>query len=220
VSAGDTRIAILISGRGSNMQVLIDACQAGRLDATVAVVVSNRSDADGLRVAAGAGIATRVLDHRAFAEREAFDLAMLETLKEQSVDIVLLAGFMRIFSPLFTRAYRGRLLNIHPSLLPRYPGLNTHQRALDAGDSEAGTTVHFVTEELDGGPPVLQARVPIEDGDDAGILAARVLAAEHQIYPIAVGWLIAGRLQLTEKGALLDDQPVPESGIRYEPGTH
>ncbi len=220
MSAGGTRIAILISGRGSNMQVLIDACQTGRLDATVAIVVSNRSAAEGLRAAAHAGIGTRALDHRAFPDREAFDQALVETLIDHSVDIVLLAGFMRIFSPVFTRAYRGRLLNIHPSLLPRYPGLYTHQRALDAGDSETGATVHFVTEELDGGPPVLQARVPIHNGDNAEILAARVLEAEHQIYPIAVGWLITGRLQLTQRGALLDDQPIPESGIRYEPGTH
>ena len=219
MSAADTRLAILISGRGSNMRVLIDACLTGRLDATVAVVVSNRNDAEGLGIATRSGIATQTLDHRTFPNREAFDQAMVETLEECSVDIVLLAGFMRILSPVFTRAYRGRLLNIHPSLLPLYPGLHTHQRALDAGDSETGATVHFVTEDLDGGPPVLQARVPINAGDNADTLAARVLETEHQIYPLAAGWLIAGRLQLTEKGALLDDQPVPECGIRYAPGS-
>ncbi len=156
MSAGEKRIGILISGRGSNMQVLIDACLAGQLDATVVVVISNRNEAGGLGVATRSGIETLTLDHRAFPSREAFDQAMVEALEEHAVDIVLLAGFMRIFSPVFTCAYRGRLLNIHPSLLPLYPGLHTHQRALDAGDRETGATVHFVTEDLDGGPPGLR----------------------------------------------------------------
>ena len=169
MSAGaHKRIGILISGRGSNMQVLSEACRLGRLPASVGVVISNRHDAEGLHVAAQADVPNLTLDHREYANREDYDAALVRQLERHAVDIVLLAGFMRILTPVFIDAYRGRLLNIHPSLLPRYQGLNTHQRALDAGDTEAGTTVHFVTEELDGGPPVLQASLPIAAGDDAG----------------------------------------------------
>ena len=212
------RLAILISGRGSNMQALIDACTNGELPARVAVVISNKADAEGLARAAAAGVPTRCIDHRKFDTREAFDRALVAALAEFSVDLVILAGFMRILTAEFIGPYLGRLLNIHPSLLPRYPGLNTHQRALDAGDSEAGVTVHFVTQELDGGPPVLQAAVPVEPGDTADTLAARVYVQEHIIYPLAVKWLLQNRLQLKAGAAYLDGEKLPAQGVRYQPG--
>jgi phosphoribosylglycinamide formyltransferase-1 len=212
------RLAILISGRGSNMEAFIEACARGDLAATIALVVSNNPDAAGLQRAAAAGITTRCVDHRAYRDREAFERALLAALEPCRADLVVLAGFMRILTPLFTTPYAGRLLNIHPSLLPKYPGLHTHQRALDAGDREAGATVHYVTSELDGGPSILQARVPVLPGDSASTLAARVLVKEHLIYPIAVRWHIQGRLRLTERGVLLDDYPIPATGVEYEDG--
>lgn len=202
------------------MQSFIDACARGALDAEVAVVLSNRPDAGGLELARQAGIVTRSVDHRQFPDRETFDRAMVDALVPFEPDLVILAGFMRILTPEFIRPFTGKLLNIHPSLLPKYPGLNTHRRALDAGDSEAGVTVHFVTPELDGGPPILQARVPIQPGDTAEALAARVLMLEHEIYPIAARWLLQGRLELTDKGAFLDDTPIPATGIDYQPGNN
>ncbi len=210
------RLAILISGRGSNMEAFIEACRAGSLNANIVLVASNRPDAEGLKTATRAGIATAAVDHKAFSSREAFDGALVETLNAYRPDLVILAGFMRILTPVFIRPFFGRLLNIHPSLLPRYPGLHTHQRALDAGDSEAGATVHFVTEELDGGPPVLQASVPVLPGDDADALAARVLKQEHLIYPLAAQWFAKGRLALTAQGANLDGEAIPHTGIPYE----
>ncbi len=212
------RLAILISGRGSNMQSFIRACAAGDLDAGIAVVLSNKPEAAGLQTAAQAGIPTLCIDHRDYPDRESFDAALVEALAPFAPDAVILAGFMRILTPVFIAPFAGKLLNIHPSLLPKYPGLHTHQRALDAGDAEAGVTVHFVTPELDGGPPILQARVPVEAGDDAGTLAARVLVREHEIYPIATRWLLQGRLQLTARGATLDGEPIPATGIDYVPG--
>lgn len=214
----DRRIAALISGRGSNMLAIAEACRDGRLDAEVQLVISNRPEADGISLAKKAGIAVAIIDHRRYGSREAFDQALVDCLHEHAIDVTLLAGFMRIFTPVFTNAYRGRLLNIHPSLLPKYPGLNTHQRAIDAGDEEAGATVHFVTAELDGGPPILQARVQIAAEDTASALAQRILTLEHEIYPVATQWLLQGRLQLTEQGALLDEQPIPPTGIPYAPG--
>ena len=205
----------MISGRGSNMQAFIAACDRGDLDAEIAVVVSNRPDAAGLERAAAAGLVTRCVDHRDYATREAFDQALVDALAPFQVDLVILAGFMRILTPVFIQPFHGRLLNIHPSLLPKYPGMNTHQRALDAGDREAGVTVHFVTPELDGGPPVIQARVPILPGDTAANLADRVIAQEHVIYPIAARWFLEGRLELTDQGALLDGKPIPATGIEY-----
>jgi phosphoribosylglycinamide formyltransferase-1 len=199
----------------STLQAFIDASCSGRLDARLAVVLSNRADAYGLQRAADAGIATVTVDHRQYERREDFDHALLQALAPHGVELVILAGFMRILSPVFISAYRGRLLNIHPSLLPKYPGLHTHQRALDAGDTEAGATVHFVTEELDGGPPILQARVPIESGDDAGSLAARVLEQEHLIYPAAAQWFAEGRLELSGGNALLDGKPIPATGVLF-----
>ncbi len=192
------RIVILISGRGSNMEALIAARDAGRLPVAIAAVVSNRADAGGLRTAAAAGIATEVLDHKAFAGREAFDAALAERIDAYAPDLVVLAGFMRILSEGFVRHYEGRLLNIHPSLLPSFPGLHTHRRALDEGVRVHGCTVHFVTPALDHGPVVIQAAVPVLDGDDEATLAARVLAQEHVVYPQAVRWFAEGRLQLVD----------------------
>ena len=208
-------IAILISGTGSNMQAFIDACGAGELKARISIVISNNPDAPGLQRAADAGIATKCINHRDYDSREVFDAALVSALQEYDVDVVILAGFMRILTPVFIEPFLGRLLNIHPSLLPKYPGLHTHQRALDAGDTEAGVTVHFVTPELDSGPPIVQAKVPVYDGDKAESLAARVIVEEHKIYPLAAQWFLQGRLQLTEKGAILDGKAVPENGIQY-----
>ena len=180
--------------------------------ARIAAVISNRSDAYGLQRARDAGIATRTLDHKAFEGREAFDSALIELIDTFNPKLVVLAGFMRILSADFVRHYAGRLLNIHPSLLPKYKGMHTHQRALDAGDSEHGCSVHFVTEELDGGPLVVQAVVPVESDDSAQTLAQRVHTQEHRIYPLAVRWFAEGRLILGKQGALLDGQLLAASG--------
>ncbi len=209
------RLAILISGRGSNLQAFIDACAAGELSGNIHLVISNNPGAAGLQRAQQAGLETRCVDHRDYATREAFDAALLDELRARSIDLVVLAGFMRILTPVLIEPYLGRLLNIHPSLLPKYPGLRTHQRALDALDTEAGATVHFVTPELDGGPPVLQASAPILPGDTADTLAARVAELEHVIYPMAVRWYAQGRLRLIGKHAELDGKPIPVTGIRY-----
>ncbi|QIB66393.1 phosphoribosylglycinamide formyltransferase [Kineobactrum salinum] len=211
------RIAILISGRGSNMVAFLEACEQGRLAADICLVASNRPDAAGLARAAAAGVPTACVDHRDYPEREAFDAALVRCVQQQEPDLVILAGFMRILTPVFITPFSGRLLNIHPSLLPKYPGLHTHQRAIDAGDSEAGATVHFVTPELDGGPPVLQARLPMLPGDTADSLAARIIAIEHVIYPLAARWFLQGRLILNKQGAFLDGQKIPPSGIEYRP---
>lgn len=214
------RIVVLISGGGSNLQALIDACQGkhhtvGRLDADIVAVVSNRDDAYGLQRAAQAGIETQVLSHQSYPSREDFDTALREAVSCYSADLVILAGFMRILTPVFLSEFYGRLMNIHPSLLPKYPGLNTHQRAIEAGDSEHGVTVHFVTEELDGGPPIIQAKVPVLDNDSVDQLAQRVLLQEHIIYPIAAQWFVSGRLHLDDGKAILDDQALPSSGMLY-----
>jgi len=199
------------------MQAFLDARSNGTLDATIRIVISNNPHAAGLDRAAAAGIATRCIDHRAYDTREAFDQALVEELNAHQVDLVILAGFMRILTPVFIQPFAGQLLNIHPSLLPKYPGLDSHQRALDAGDREAGVTVHFVTAELDGGPPVIQARVPILAGDTADTLAARVIVQEHVIYPIAAQWYVQGRLRLKDQGAYLDGNPIPAVGIQHTP---
>jgi phosphoribosylglycinamide formyltransferase 1 len=209
------RLAILISGRGSNLQAFIDACASGELAAQISIVISNKAEAAGLQRAARAGLATRCIDHRKYSTREEFDQALVDELHAHAVDLVVLAGFMRILTPVLIEPFIGRLLNIHPSLLPKYPGLHTHQRALDAGDAEAGATVHFVTPQLDGGPPVLQVHVPVLPDDTADTLAARVSVQEHIIYPLAVRWYVQGRLALTDKGATLDGNPIPATGIQY-----
>lgn len=197
-------IVILVSGRGSNMEALIAARDAGQLPVNIAAVISNRPDAAGLATAERAGIPTRALDHKAFAGREAFDAALAACIDEFQPDLVVLAGFMRILTADFVRHYEGRLLNIHPSLLPAFPGLHTHQRALDEGVRIHGCTVHFVTAELDHGPVVIQAAVPVLDSDDEATLAARVLKQEHQVYPQAVRWFAEGRLRLDGLRVRLD----------------
>ena len=205
-------VVVLLSGTGSNLQALIDSDDVKASPATIRAVISNRADAYGLQRAKDAGIATRVLDHKAFEGREAFDAALIQVIDEFKPQLVVLAGFMRILSADFVRHYQGRLLNIHPSLLPKYKGLHTHQRALEAGDREHGCSVHFVTEELDGGPLVVQAVIPVESDDSPHSLAQRVHAQEHQIYPLAVRWFAEGRLSLDEQGALLDGQLLAASG--------
>lgn len=189
-------IVMLISGRGSNMEAIVQRCAAEGWPARVAAVVSNRADAGGLQFAAAHGIATAVVDHKAFATREAFDDALAAAIDGFAPDLVVLAGFMRILGARFVRRYEGRMLNIHPSLLPAFPGLHTHQRALHSGCKLVGATVHFVTAELDHGPIVMQSVVPVRAGDDAAALAARVLATEHQIYPRAVRWFVEGALRI------------------------
>lgn len=189
------RIVILISGRGSNMEAIVQRCAAEGWPARIAAVVSNRPDASGLGFAAAHGVATAVVDHRGFAgDREAFDAALAAEIDRHEPDLVVLAGFMRILGDAFVRRYAGRMLNVHPSLLPAFPGLHTHRRAIEAGCKAAGATVHFVTPELDHGPIVMQAVVPVLPGDDESALADRVLAAEHVIYPQVVRWFVEGAL--------------------------
>lgn len=192
------RIVILISGRGSNMRSIVEACVAEQWPAQVVAVISNRPGAGGLAFAAEHGIATQVVDHKAFATREAFDAALAQSIDAHAPDLVVLAGFMRILGADFVRRYEGRLLNIHPSLLPAFPGLHTHQRAIEAGCKLAGATVHFVTPELDHGPIVIQAVVPVLPGDDDAALSARVLEREHVVYPLAVRWCVSGALRVEQ----------------------
>jgi phosphoribosylglycinamide formyltransferase-1 len=192
------RIVILISGRGSNMETIVQRCTEQGWPARVAAVVANRPDARGLEFAAAQGIATAVVEHKAFATREAFDAALARVVDGFAPDLVVLAGFMRILGADFVRHYEGRLLNIHPSLLPAFPGLHTHSRALQAGCQAVGATVHFVTADLDHGPIVMQSVVPVRPGDDEEALATRVLATEHVIYPQAVRWFVQGKLRLIE----------------------
>lgn len=206
------RILVLISGNGSNLQTLLDQAAEGRIGGEVVAVISNKADAYGLERARRANVATEVLPGRDFADRESYDAALLTLMEGYQPDLVVLAGFMRILTPGFVRHYAGRMLNIHPSLLPKYQGLNTHQRAIDAGDDEHGCSVHFVTEELDGGPVILQARVPVFAEDDAAAVAARVQVQEHAIYPLAVRWFCDGRLTMKDGQAWLDGQPLPPEG--------
>lgn len=204
------RIAVLISGNGSNLQALIDASHLGNY--TIGLVISNKSDAYGLERARRANIATQVIDHREYANREDFDAALMAVLDAERPQLIVLAGFMRILSSAFVQHYQGLILNIHPSLLPKYPGTNTHQRAIDAGETEHGVSVHFVTEELDGGPVIAQERVPVLPQDTASELAARVAAQEHVLYPRVVTWFAAGRLVMRDQRAWLDDRLLPPSG--------
>lgn len=208
------RMVVLISGGGSNLQSLLDACAAGQLQAQVVAVISNKPEVKGLARAQAAGVPTEVLSHNAYPEREDFDRALAERIDGYAPDLVVLAGFMRILSPGFVSRYLGRLLNIHPSLLPLYPGLHTHQRALEAGDSHHGASVHFVTAELDGGPVILQDRVAIAPDDTPQSLAAKVLEREHRIYPLAVSWLQQRRLVFKDGAAWLDGEPLPATGVR------
>ncbi|WP_281561536.1 phosphoribosylglycinamide formyltransferase [Thalassomonas sp. RHCl1] len=207
-----SRILVLISGSGSNLQALLDASGADDYPGEVVAVVSNKADAYGLTRAENAGVDAITLSHTSFDSREAYDQALIEKIDAYQPDLVVLAGFMRILTPGFVQHYSGKLLNIHPSLLPKYQGLNTHQRAIDAGDKEHGVSVHFVTEELDGGPVILQAKVPVFPGDEASDLASRVHEQEHRIYPLVVKWFCQQRLCMLNDQALLDNQALPVSG--------
>lgn len=200
------RIVVLLSGGGSNLQAIIDGCEQGLIAGNIVGVISNRPNVKGLERAKKHGIKAHTLDHTTFESREAFDEALAHSIDGLRPDLVILAGFMRILTPAFTRRYLGKMLNIHPSLLPKYPGLHTHKRALEAGDTEHGVTVHFVTAELDGGPAVIQAKVPVKSTDTEASLAARVLEQEHIIYPQAANWFCQGRLALQGNDALLDGQ--------------
>lgn len=210
------KIVVLISGSGSNLQAIIDATQANDFPGEIAAVISNRGEAYGLERAKNFGIPTQVLNHKEFEHRESFDQALCNLIDEYQPQLVVLAGFMRILTEDFVNHFLGRLINIHPSLLPKYPGLHTHKRALEAGDKEHGATVHFVTAELDGGPAILQARVPIQLGDNEDKLAERVLGKEHVIYPLAVSWFCNGAVQYQNGQAIFDGEPLPASGVDLE----
>ena len=205
-------IAILISGRGGNMRAIAERARAGDLPVDVRVVVSDQPHAPGLAIAASMNIPTRTLSPRDYADRASYDAALLELLDAYAPALVVLAGFMRILSSSFIRAYAGRILNVHPSLLPKYRGLHTHRRTLEAGDATHGVSVHFVTAELDGGPVVIQALVDVRAGDTEATLSSRVQEQEHRIYPQAIDWFARGRLRLRNERVWLDgrelDQPV------------
>ncbi len=208
---------MLISGSGSNLQSFIDKTRSGDVALDLVVVLSNNPGAYGLTRAKQAGIATECIEHGDFADREAFDRAVAATLERYEPDLIVLAGFMRILSPWFVAHYRGKVLNIHPALLPAYPGLDTHQRVLDAGEKMHGSTVHFVTEELDGGPRILQGRLAVNAEESAAELCARVQAIEHQVYPQAADWFAQGRLAFRDGAAWLDDRCLAEPVVRDFP---
>ena len=205
-------IVVLISGSGSNLQAIIDACSSGFIPGKISAVIANKANAYGLVRASDAGITTQVLSHKTYASRDHYDEALIDAIDQHQPDLVVLAGFMRILTPAFVQHYAGRLLNIHPSLLPKYQGLNTHQRAIDAGDTEHGCSVHFVTEQLDGGPVVLQAKVPLFSDDDVAALSGRVHEQEHRIYPLVVRWFCQNRLQQQADQAWLDGNILAANG--------
>ena len=210
-----SRIVVLISGSGSNLQAIIDACLSNQISGDVVSVISNKADAFGLTRAKNAGIETCVLSHKDFASREDYDAQLAQLIDSFDPALVVLAGFMRILTPSLVQKFKGKMLNIHPSLLPKYQGLNTHQRAIDAKDDVHGVSVHFVTEELDGGPVVLQAKVPILANDTAESLAQRVHEQEHIIYPLAVKWISEQRLTMEADYAVFDTQPLPPQGAQF-----
>ena len=201
-------IVVLISGNGSNLQAIIDAINSGELPAIIRAVISNRAHAFGLERARRAGIATVVIDNKLYTDRKSFDDALQSAIDNYRPELVVLAGFMRILGQSFVRHYQGRLLNVHPSLLPAFPGLDTHRRALAAGVTEHGLSIHFVTDELDGGPVIIQKKVPVLDGDDAETLAARVLEAEHRLYPKVIRWYAEERLKLKDHQIIFDGKPL------------
>ncbi|NYS61498.1 phosphoribosylglycinamide formyltransferase [Vreelandella salicampi] len=208
------RIVVLLSGSGSNLQALIEAQSHDRLGGEIVAVISNEADAYGLKRARDAGIDAVALPHREYDSREAYDGALIKVIERHEPDLIVLAGFMRILTPRFVQRFLGRMLNIHPSLLPAYRGLNTHAQALADGVSEHGCSVHFVTEELDGGPVVIQAALKVSADDTIETLKEKVHAREHLIYPIAVGWFLNGRLQYSGTGATLDGTALPPQGLR------
>jgi phosphoribosylglycinamide formyltransferase-1 len=231
MSGAPAPVVILISGRGSNLQAILDEAadapslargprlgpigetRAGRLPIEIRAVISNNPDAEGLQHARAAGVPTEIINHNDYAERSLFDAALMRAIDRHAPRLVILAGFMRILGETFIRHYAGRLLNIHPSLLPALKGLNTHARALVAGAKQHGASVHFVTNDLDGGPVIVQASVPVRTGDTAGTLAARVLHEEHRILPLAIRWFVEGRLSIHNGQVLLDGEIRPEQGL-------
>ncbi|MEM6161828.1 phosphoribosylglycinamide formyltransferase [Erwinia sp. P6884] len=210
------RLVVLISGQGSNLGALLSACQQGRIPGSVAAVFSNKADAYGLTRAREAGVPAHALAASQFADREAFDRQLMQEIDAYAPDLVVLAGYMRILSPAFVARYAGRMLNIHPSLLPKYPGLHTHRQAIENGDEEHGTSVHFVTDQLDGGPVILQAKVPVFADDTEDEVNARVQHQEHAIYPLVVGWFLEGRLAMRDDAAWLDGIKLPPEGHAWE----
>lgn len=210
------KIVVLISGNGSNLQAIIDACAQEKINGTLSAVFSNKAHAYGLERARNANIPAFALNPKDYEDRNAFDNALMAQMDEYHPDLVVLAGYMRILSPEFVAHYRGKMLNIHPSLLPKYPGLDTHKQVLENGDTEHGATVHFVTQELDGGPVILQANVPVFPGDDEAIIAARVQVQEHAIYPLVISWFTRERLTMRENQAWLDGAPLPPRGYAAE----
>lgn len=207
------RIVVLISGSGTNLQAIIDACREERIPGTVVGVISNEISAYGLTRALQASIVAVSLSHRDFDSREIYDEALADLIETFSPDLIVLAGFMRILTPAFVKKYKGRLINIHPSLLPDYPGLNTHERVLADRRASHGATVHFVTEDLDGGPIIIQGKTSIVPSDTEGTLAQKVHAIEHEIYPQAIAWFASGRLSLEGNHAMLDGGPLAHRGV-------
>ncbi len=201
-------IVVLLSGSGSNLQAIIDRISEDRLNARIMAVISNKADAYGLQWAQQAGIPTEVIEHHQFDSRESFDTQLIKTIDKYQPELIVLAGFMRILTDEFVNHYYGKMINIHPSLLPKYRGLHTHRRALEAGDNEHGLSIHFVSSKLDGGPVILQKTVPVMAGDTEQVLAQRVLAEEHKAYPQVIQWIAEKRLQLSGNQVLLDGKPV------------
>ncbi len=201
-------IVVLLSGSGSNLQAIIDRISEDRLNARIMAVISNKADAYGLQWAQQAGILTEVIEHHQFDSRESFDTQLIKTIDKYQPELIVLAGFMRILTDEFVNHYYGKMINIHPSLLPKYRGLHTHRRALEAGDNEHGLSIHFVSSKLDGGPVILQKTVPVMAGDTEQVLAQRVLAEEHKAYPQVIQWIAEKRLQLSGNQVLLDGKPV------------
>lgn len=219
MNSGKAKIVVLISGSGSNLQAIIDATVARGMPADIVAVISNRPDAYGLKRAANADIDTQIIDHTEFESREAFDKTLAVVVKNYQPDLIILAGFMRILTDTFVNSFLGRLINIHPSLLPKYPGLNTHQRAIDSGDSQHGASVHFVTPELDAGPVIIQGFIDTQKDETAERLANRVLTLEHQIYPLAAKKLIKGEISFKNGYAYMGNELLPPHGhqINYNP---
>ncbi len=210
------KMVILISGSGSNMQRIIEACQSAQIDADIAAVISNNEQALGLQKAQQLGIETQVVAHNQFVSKAEFEENLIHVIDGYQPDLIVLAGFMRILSSQFVLGYLGKILNIHPSLLPKYPGLHTHQRVLESGDKEHGASVHFVIPELDAGPNIAQVKVTIQNDDTPESIQKRVLQQEHILYPIVIAWFIDGRLELNHNQVLFDGQPLPRSGLVLE----
>ena len=209
------RIVVLVSGSGSNLQAILDHCQSGHISGDVIAVISNNPDAYGLKRAEHYGAKTAIVNHRDYDCREQYDAELANRIESYEPDLIVLAGFMRILTPGFVERFLGKMINIHPSLLPKYTGLNTHQRAIDAKDSQHGATVHFVTAELDGGPAIIQGRVTI-DTQDAQQLAEKVITqVEHKIFPLAVQWFCEGRVKMTSQGTEINGELLPAQGFQY-----